>query len=134
MKEERITHPEQGGHPDGLQWLMLGDEAKLAYVLGFIEGLFQGHCFTTWGMPGSESKADYQNAIKSFNEYWTRFVSKMKYSEFVGELDRFYADEKNSRIEIQHGLWIVMNILAGISEENLALMVDSWRQNDSENV
>jgi hypothetical protein len=134
MKDARITHPDDDGHPDGLQWLMLGEEAKFAYVLGFVEGLFRGHCFTTWGLPDSKSNTDYLDATRSFNEHWTRFVSKLKYSEFVGELDKFYADEKNSRIEIQHGLWIAMNILAGISDENLASMVEAWRQKDSGSV
>ena len=81
MKDARITHPDDGGHPDGLQWLMLGEEAKFAYVLGFVEGLFRGHCFTTWGLPDSESNADYLHATRSFNEHWTRFVSPSGLSE-----------------------------------------------------
>jgi hypothetical protein len=52
--ESMITHPEDGGHPDGLNWLTLDESGKNAYICGFIEGLFQGHCFTTWGLPGEE--------------------------------------------------------------------------------
>lgn len=112
---------------------MLGKEAKFAYVLGFVEGLFQGHCFTTWKLPSGESNDNYLHATRSFYEHWNKFVLKLKYSEFVEELDKFYADEKNSRIEIQYGMWVVMNILAGMPDENLAVMVEAWRQKYSGN-
>jgi hypothetical protein len=27
----------------------MNDGSKYAYIVGFLEGMFQGHCFTTWG-------------------------------------------------------------------------------------
>jgi hypothetical protein len=57
-------------------------------VLGFVEGLFQGHCFTTCALPSSESNDDYVHATHSFEGQWNKFVAKLKYSEFVEELRR----------------------------------------------
>ncbi len=133
-KNTAITHPDDGGQPDGLHWLMLDEAAKYSYVCGFVEGLFQGHCFTTWGAPGLESNdACHSGEIRSFDFHWDKFVAKQTYGKFVEGLDKFYADERNSKIEIQHGLWVVMNILSGASGENLQMMVDAWRQKDGQN-
>lgn len=134
MSENKIiTHPGEGGHPDGLNWLTLDESAKYAYVCGFVEGLFEGHCFTTWGLPGGEPiNSAYVDATRSFDDHWSRFVANRGYKQFVEGLDKLYADERNSKIEMQHGLWIVMNILSGIPDMNLEMMIEAWRQKDAE--
>jgi hypothetical protein len=126
-----ITHPGDGGHPDGLNWLTLDESGKNAYICGFIEGLFQGHCFTTWGLPGErQDDPSYINATRSFNDHWDRFIANASYRQFLEGLDRFYAEERNSKIEIQHGMWIVMNEIGGMPRTNLERMIDAWRQTD----
>lgn len=127
----QITHPDDGGRPDGLNWLMLDEDAKSAYVCGFVEGLFQGHCFTTWGLPGSATNDPiFVAATRSFDEHYNRFVAHRSYGQLIEGLDRLYADDRNSKIEIQHALWIVMNILSGIADAQLEAMIDAWRQKD----
>lgn len=126
-----ITHPDDGDHPDGLNWLTLDEGRKKAYICGFIEGLFQGHCFTTWGLPGKRpDDPSYVNATRSFTDHWDQFVANATYQQFIEGLDKFYNEERNSKIEIQHGLWIVMNEIAGMSKSNLEVMIDAWRQKD----
>jgi hypothetical protein len=60
------------------------------------------------------------------------FVADRGYKHLVEGLDKLYADERNSKIEMQHGLWIVMNILSGIPDENLEMMIEAWRLKDAE--
>jgi hypothetical protein len=127
-----IGHPDDGERPDGLNWLTLDESGKNAYICGFIEGLFQGHCFTTWGLPGQQrDDPSYVNATRSFNDHWNQFVANATYRQFLERLDRFYSEERNSKIEIQHGMWIVMNEIAGMSRTNLETMIDAWRQKDA---
>jgi len=38
-------------------------------------------------------------------------------------------DERNSKIEIQNALWIVMNVVAK-PEANLEVMIEAWQQKD----
>jgi hypothetical protein len=127
-----ISHPNDGDRPDGLNWLTLDDSAKNAYVCGFVEGMFQGHGFTTWGLPGTEpNNPAYVLATRSFDDHWNRFVAKADYKVLVDGLNKLYGDERNSKIEIQHALWIVMNIVSGIpDDESLRLMIEAWRQKD----
>jgi hypothetical protein len=72
------------------------------------------------------------NATRSFNDHWDRFIANATYRRFLEGLDRFYAEERNSKIEIQHGMWIVMNEIAGMSKTKLETMIDAWRQKDGE--
>jgi hypothetical protein len=90
-KNTPIAHPDDGGQPDGLHWMMLDEDAKYSYVRGFVEGLFQGHCFTTWGAPGLESKDPrHSGAIRSFDFHWDKFLAKQTYGKFVEGLNKFY--------------------------------------------
>ena len=35
--------------PDGARWVALDENSKYAYIVGFLQGMFLGHSFTTWG-------------------------------------------------------------------------------------
>ena len=72
------------------------------------------------------------NASKSFDDNWSRYIANRRYKQFVEGLNMLYSNDKNSKIEIQHGLWIVMNIISGIPDANLEKMIEAWRQKDGE--
>jgi hypothetical protein len=93
-KNTAIAHPDDGGQPDGLHGLTLDEAAEHSYVCGFVAGLFQGHCFTTWGAPGFESNNTCQSrGIRSFDFHWDKFVAKQTYGKFVEGLDKFLAGQ-----------------------------------------
>jgi hypothetical protein len=128
-----IKHPDDGDQPDGLNWIALAESGKNSYICGFVEGMFQGHCFTTWGHPESQSdNPAYLRAIRSFNYYWDRFIANATYRQLLEALDRFYAEERNSKIEVQHGLWIVMNEIAGMPKPKIEEMTSAWREKDGD--
>jgi hypothetical protein len=115
--------------PNGHRWLTLDEHSKYAYIVGFLEGMFQGHCFTTWGLPGGqENDSAWASATKSYNDHWNRFVSGVTYREFFCGLDNLYADPGNRQIEIQNGMWIVMNELSGQSSGTMHSMIEAWRR------
>ncbi len=119
-----------GGNPlDGYRWLTLDGNSKYAYIFGFFEGMFRGHSFTTWGLPGGEKDdPSYVNAIKSYNDYWRRFVEGVTYRQFFDGLDKLYADETNRKIEIQNGMWIVMSEISGQPAAIMQSMIEAWRR------
>jgi hypothetical protein len=74
---------ESSNRPDGHRWLSLDENSKYAYIVGFLEGMFLGHCFTTWGLPGSMTgDAPYQHATDSYNEHVKPLVSNTVYRDF----------------------------------------------------
>jgi hypothetical protein len=112
----------------GGMWLALNAQVKLAYVVGFIEGLFQGHCFTTWDLPSLENSTAYEDASASYEGYWKRLVSDVRLRQFVCGLDLLYQDPLNRRIEVRDGLWIVMNEISGQTSGIMHAMVASFRE------
>jgi hypothetical protein len=120
---------DSGDPPNGNRWLMLGENSKYAYIVGFLEGIFLGHCFTTWGLPRSEpNDPAYLNSTKSYNDHWNRFVAKVTYRQFFDGLNKFYADHRNRRIEIQNSMWIVMSDISGQPSGTMESMIEAWRR------
>ena len=115
--------------PNGHRWIILDENSKYAYIVGYLEGMFQGHCFTTWGLPGSDvNDPSYLNATKSSDDHWNRFVAHVSYQKFLTGMDKLYADHKNREIRIQNGMWIVMNEISLQPGETMESMIEAWRQ------
>jgi hypothetical protein len=115
--------------PDGHRWLSLDENSKYAYIVGFLEGMFLGHCFTTWGLSGGMTgDAPYRHATDSYNEHWKRLVSNTVYRNFFEGLDALYADADNRKIAVRDGMWIVMNKVSGKSEMIMKSMIEAFRE------
>jgi hypothetical protein len=129
----RLALGDTSDPPNGHRWLMLEENSKCAYIVGFLEGMFQGHCFTTWGLPGSQlNDPAYISATKSYDDHWDRFVAQATFREFLHGLDNFYADPRNRPIKIQNGMWIVMNEISGQTPGMMLSMIEAWRQKAAE--
>lgn len=114
--------------PNGDVWVTLDFETKVAYVAGFLQGMFLGHCFTTWGLPGAqENDSALQNATRSYTENWDKFVLNRSYLQFIEGLDELYSDDRNRLIRFENGMWIVMNEICGTSKERTRVMIESFR-------
>jgi hypothetical protein len=125
----RPEQGESGNSRNGNKWLTLDENTKYAYIVGFLEGMFQGHCFTTWGMPGSEpNDPGYLHATKSYTDHWNRFAANVTYQQFLDGLDKLYADHRNRKIEIQNGMWIVMSEISGQPGPSMESMIEVWRR------
>ena len=119
--------------PDGHRWLLLDENSRYAYIVGFFEGMFLGHCFTTWGLPGDAADdPTFQNASNSYNEHWKKFVSGVVYRQFVEGLDKLYADDANRKIAIRDGMWIVMNQVSRLDGARMKVMIEAFREKTSE--
>jgi hypothetical protein len=123
---------DSNNRPNGNRWLTLDENSKYAYIVGFLEGLFQGHCFTTWGLPGGQANdPSYENAVASYKDHWNRFVARTTFRQFFCGLDNFYAETKNRNIEIRSAMWIVMNEIAGLPPGPMHAMIEAWRQKNT---
>ncbi len=120
---------ESSNLPDGHRWLSLDENSKYAHIVGFLEGMFLGHCFTTWELPGGMTgDAPYRYATDSYNTHWKRFVSNTVYRDFFEGLDALYADADNRKIAIRDGMWIVMNKASGRSDTTMKSMIEAFRE------
>jgi hypothetical protein len=98
--------PDEGKSPDGNKWIGLEENTKYGYIVGYVEGMFQGHCFTTWGLPGGEKPPEgaWDHATRSFDNHWKRFVPRVTYQQFFDGLNKLYSDHQN-RLTRYCGIW-----------------------------
>jgi hypothetical protein len=107
----------------------LDEDTKYGYIVGFLEGMFLGHCFTTWEISDdTEENKAWQSASNSYNENYNRFVVKTTYQRFFDGLNALYSDYRNLKIEIRHGMWIVMNEISGRPEQTMKTMIEAFRE------
>ena len=117
---------------DGNKWLLMGENSKYSYIVGFLEGMFLGHCFTTWGLPGDQMVGSaWASATDSYNEHWNRFVGDVAYRQFFDGLDKLYSDYRNRKIRIKNGMWIVMSEISGQPAPIMETMIEEWRREAS---
>ena len=113
--------------------MTLTSDAKLAFVVGYVEGLYQGHCFSTWELPGIDIDDCYIDVTKSFESNWNQFIANVKYERFVAEVDSLYLDELNRKICLFNAVWIAMNLIKGtLDEARKKAMIDACIESRSE--
>jgi len=93
---------------DGTRWKLMESNEKIAYLLGFYDGLISQRQY------GSE-----------YTEYITW---KMSYVDMAREIDKFYADYKNLNIEVGDALIIFNAGIRGLSDRELEEMKRLFRQ------
>jgi hypothetical protein len=115
--------------PDGNRWRTLDDGSKLAYVVGFLDGMYLGHCITLWDLPSQDDDPCWSNATKSYSKNRRRLVNQNTYQDFVDGLDKLYSDDRNRKIAIHNGMQVVMNLSTDASDEAKEQMLEAWREN-----
>jgi hypothetical protein len=119
--------------PDGNRWRTLDQDSKLAYVVGFLDGMYLGHCITLWNLPGGQDDGScWANAMKSYSENRNRLVNQNTYQRGVEGLDRLYTEERNRKIAVHDGVQVVMNLSTGLSDEAREQVMEAWRQKAAE--
>ena len=115
---------------DGNYWNELNINSKLDYVIGFFDGKHLGHSFSYWGLM-DENKDDkcLPKIYESFDDYNIKYFSNVTNSQIVDGLNELYSDYRNRRIIIYGAIWIVVNSIAGTSNEEMELLIKSWREN-----
>ena len=114
--------------PDGNRWRTLDDNSKLSYVVGFLDGMYLGHCITCWDLPGQDVDTCWASAVKSYSQNRARLVNRNTYQDFVEGLDKLYSDERNREIAISDGMNVVMNLSTDASDEMKQRMLEAWRE------
>lgn len=115
---------------DGNWWLDLQKNVKINYAVGFFDGMELGNRFSYWkNLSGTKAqKYCTARAVDSYSEYSQKYFGNVTAGQLSDGLDSFYADYKNRRILVSNAVWLVVNGIAGMPEEELKKMVESWRQ------
>lgn len=122
---------------DGNWWRQTDKNTRYSFVLGYFDGMELGLSFACWkySSPPEKNSQEFNNCINltypSFQEFQTKYFSKVTNGQMADGLDRFYADFKNRSILVQDALWIVAREIAGIPKGQLNEMILNYRKNAS---
>lgn len=112
---------------DGNWWLDQSRLMKVAYMVGFFDGMDLGHKFSYWKYVNSDLLVG-EKALNSYNEYTDKYFKNVSNLQLVDGLDTFFKDYRNRRIMVYDAVWLVVNGIAGTPQAELDKMIESWRQ------
>jgi hypothetical protein len=112
---------------DGNWWREQPQSDKLAYMVGFFDGIGLGRLFTYWH--NIDDKNCSPKIIDSFQFYSDKFLKDVTNSQLVDGLDVFYKDYRNRKIRIHDAVWLTLNAIAGTPQGDLDKMTDNFRKN-----
>jgi hypothetical protein len=97
MAEDPSSNLWTGKSPNGRAWELLPNPAKTMYVIGFTDGVTMAGSVAVETLGGRSSKLG-QTVAKAIGDQLE--VKGFTNGEFVKELDKFYSDRENIRIQI----------------------------------
>jgi len=102
---------------DGDFWIPKHQDAKLVYVIGFVDGRNDGI-------------NDAAEALGSdiYNPKISKLASKVTVGQIVDGVDEFYKDWRNRKVLLRHAMQYVMDEAEGKDDSDLLLLM---RQQDS---
>jgi hypothetical protein len=112
---------------DGIWWNQRSQDAKLDYVRGFVDGMVLGNRFSVWGKKPQEDAKCRAKAFDSFQEYNNRFFANVSDAQLADALDVLYKDSRNHHIMVEDAMWLVVNSIAGMPQDELNKLIESWR-------
>src|SRR5258708_892616 len=96
---------------DGNWWRHLPELERLAYVVGFFDGMGLGHEFSYWGLPSKDGKVDsFTEAVGvSYALMEEKYLKGVTNNQIADGITKLYADYRNRTIMLHGAVWLVLN-------------------------
>jgi hypothetical protein len=115
---------------DGNFWLSLDAPAKLAYLVGFYDGMLLGKDFSYLGLEKAAIAEVGTQTVTSFNNMMAKYMANVTTRQLADGLDAVYnSDFRNRKILINNAVWLVANQIAGTPKANVDQMIETFRRN-----
>jgi hypothetical protein len=116
---------------DGNWWRGLTTSERFMYVTGFFDGMDLGNNFSYWGIKNKDGVIDLpvaRRAMSSYDEYSAKFFKEVTNSQVGDGLSAFYEDYRNRTIRVSDAVWLVVNSIAGKSDEEMKPLIENFRK------
>jgi len=115
---------------DGNWWNPHSLDSKHSYIVGFFDGTNLGFDFSVWNILDNENESDCLNSVvESYTFYFENYSKNVTNTQLADGLDVFFSDYRNRSILIKDAVWIVLNTIAGTSQENIDILIENLRKN-----
>jgi hypothetical protein len=112
---------------DGIWWAQRSQDTKLDYVRGFVDGMVLGNRFSGWGKRIQKDAKCGAKAFDSFLELDNKFFANVSDGQLADALDVLYKDSRNHHILVEDAMWLVVNSIAGMPQDELNKLIENWR-------
>ncbi len=119
---------QDGDRLDGNYWNNLDKTNKYFYLKGYFDGINLGYKLSIWGVDSSKIDCALE-VVNSFNEHTSNYLQHVTGTQMLDGLDEFYKDYRNRNIMIKDSIWLILNSIAGKSEQEMQLMIETYREN-----
>ena len=122
-------HADSARDRDGNWWRTLTAEQRTTYIIGFYDGMELGHNFSYWKFLDEKTKQTcVSDMVDSFDTFKDKYAQNVTNIQLADGLNSFYADYRNRSILIHKAVWLVLNSIAGTSQEKLDKMIEGFRK------
>ncbi|WP_155774371.1 hypothetical protein [Burkholderia pseudomultivorans] len=113
---------------NGNFWSTQSASSHLDYVLGFMEGMRLGANFSQWkwDVMSKDGRSKAGSALDSYNTESQKYLTNVTVGQIVDGLNQFYSDFRNRNIMIHDAVWLVLEQISGVPDNQLHL--ESWRK------
>jgi hypothetical protein len=120
----------EGERRDGNWWRELTVSQRSNYMTGFFDGMDLGNNFSFWGMPETNGKLDpsVAGAGKSYSTMIDKYMKDVTNGQVADGVTKFYEDYRNRKIIISNAVWLVLNSIAGKSDDEMEKMTQNFRK------
>ena len=119
----------QSTRRDGNWWRGTDQSARVAYMVGFFDGMLLGNNFSYWKFINDTRSSDCSRKVnESFSEFSDKFFRNITDVQVVDGLNAFYTDYRNRSVIVNNAVWLVVNEISGTPREVLDPMIENWRR------
>ncbi|HTH74700.1 MAG TPA: hypothetical protein VL635_09875 [Trinickia sp.] len=113
---------------NGNFWLTQSSSSHIDYILGFLDGMRLGANFSQWkwDVTSKEGLSKASSALDSYNTEAQKYISNVTVGQIVDGLNQFYSDFRNRNIMIHDAVWLVLEQISGVPDDQLHL--EGWRK------
>lgn len=111
---------------DGNWWRSLQIEQKYHYLTGIFDGLDLAVTFLTMDKRHDQKIVTEVSCLYALNRQ--KYFKNVTYDQLIDGLDDFFSDFKNRGIETDNGIFIVLKMIRGDSEDEINTMVKNLRK------
>ena len=121
---------------DGNSWREFSPQARVDYLIGFLDGMDLGYHFSYWkytvkSAPILTADSVSSKASSAYAEYSQRYFTNVRVGQLADGLNEFYSDYRNRSIRISDGVWVVVRQIAGDKPQDIEELITNLRRNAS---
>jgi hypothetical protein len=121
------------GRRDGNWWRQLDSETRVAFMVGFLDGIHMGTNFSYWGDAhvNGTGKVDvgfYQRIQASMRVMAKKYMMNVETGQLSDGITAFYGDYRNRSILVSDAVWIALRSIAGDPQAEIDQTVVNLRK------